>query len=37
MKGLHQTDDLRVLGYVGHRMFRNFTLSQLGQPIYDEP
>jgi hypothetical protein len=37
MKDLHQTDDLRVLDYDGHRVFRNFTLSQLGQPIYHEP
>jgi hypothetical protein len=37
MKDLHQTDDLRVLDYDGHRVFRNFTLSQLGQPIYYEP
>jgi len=37
MKDLHQTDDLRVLDYDGHRVFRNFTLSQLGQPMYHEP
>jgi hypothetical protein len=37
MKDLHQTDDLRVLDYDGHRVFRNFTLSRLGQPIYQEP
>lgn len=37
MKDLHQTDDLRVLDYDGHRVFRNFTLSQLGQPLYHEP
>jgi hypothetical protein len=37
MKDLHQTDDLRVLDYDGHRVFRNFTLTQLGQPIYHEP
>jgi hypothetical protein len=37
MKDLHQNDDLRVLDYDGHRVFRNFTLSQLGQPIYHEP
>ena len=32
MKDLHQTDDLRVLDYDGHRVFR-----KLGQPIYHEP
>jgi hypothetical protein len=37
MKDLHQTDDLRVLDYDGHRVFRNFTLTQLGQPIYHQP
>lgn len=37
MKDLHQSDDLRVLDYDGHRVFRNFTLSQLGQPVYHEP
>jgi hypothetical protein len=37
MKDLHQTDDLRVLDYDGHRVFRNFTLSKLGQPMYHEP
>jgi hypothetical protein len=37
MKDLHQTDDLRILDYDGHRVFRNFTLSQLGVPIYHEP
>jgi hypothetical protein len=37
MKDLHQSDDLRVLDYDGHRVFSNFILSQLGQPIYREP
>jgi hypothetical protein len=37
MKDLHQTDDLRVLDYHGHRVFRNFTLSKLRQPMYHEP
>lgn len=36
MKDLHQTDDLRVLDYDGHRVFRNFTLRALGAPIYHE-
>jgi len=37
MRDLHQTDDLRVLDYDGHRVFRNFTLSKLGKPMYYEP
>jgi hypothetical protein len=37
MKDLHQTDDLRVVDYDGHRVFRNFVLSRLGQPVYHEP
>jgi hypothetical protein len=37
LKDLHQTDDLRVLDYDGHRVFRNFKLGQLGQPISHEP
>jgi len=34
---LHQTDDLRVLDYDGHRIFYNFTLATLGEPVYYEP
>jgi len=37
MNDLHQTDDLRVLDYDGHRIFYNFTLSTLGEPVYYEP
>ena len=37
MNDLHQTDDLRVLDYDGHRVFNNFTLSELKQPVYYEP
>jgi hypothetical protein len=37
MKDLHQADDLRVLDCDGHRVFRNFTLGKLGQPMYHEP
>jgi hypothetical protein len=37
MKDLHQTDELRVLDYDGHRVFRNFMLSKPGQPVYQEP
>lgn len=37
MQDLHQTDDLRVLDYDGHRVFNNFTLKDLGAPSYYEP
>lgn len=37
LKDLQQTDDLRVLDYDGHRVFRNFTLRNLKQPLYHEP
>ena len=31
---LRQTDDLRVLDYDGHHVFYNFSLDELGVPIY---
>lgn len=31
---LNQTDDLRVLDYDGHHVFYNFSLGELGEPIY---
>jgi hypothetical protein len=36
MKDLHQSGDLRVLDYDGHRVFRSITLSKIDQPIYHE-
>jgi len=33
---LHQTDDLRVLDYDGHHVFQSFSLSELGEPIFNE-
>ncbi len=36
MGDLHQTDDLRILDYDGHHVFYNFTLTDLGAPIYYE-
>ncbi len=33
---LNQTDDLRVLDYAGHQVFYNFTLKELGEPVYHE-
>ena len=37
MGDLHQTDDLRVLDYNGHHIFNEFSLKELGEPIYYEP
>ena len=37
MGDLYQTDDLRVLDYDGHHVFYNFTLKELGDPIFYEP
>ena len=34
LNDLHQTDDLRVLDYDGHHVFINFSLNELGEPIY---
>jgi hypothetical protein len=36
MGDLKQTDDLRVLDYDGHHVFFNFSLSELGPPVYHE-
>ena len=33
---LHQSDDLRVLDYDGHHAFYNFSLKELGDPLYHE-
>ena len=33
---LKQTDDLRVLDYDGRHVFYNFSLSEIGKPIYHE-
>ena len=33
---LNQTDDLRVLDYDGHHVFYNFSLSEIGEPVYHE-
>ena len=34
LNDLKQSDDLRVLDYDGHHVFYNFSLSELGDPIY---
>lgn len=36
MGDLNQTDDLRILDYDGHHVFYNFSINQLGPPIYHE-
>lgn len=36
MGDLHQTDDLRVLDYDGHHVFNNFSIKELGDPIFYE-
>ena len=33
---LNQTDDLRVLDYDGHHVFYNFSLNEIGEPVYHE-
>ena len=33
---LNQTDDLRVLDYDGHHVFYNFSLKEIGEPVYHE-
>ena len=37
MDDLHQEDDLRILVYNGHNIFRNFSFTEMGNPIYYEP
>jgi hypothetical protein len=36
MGDLKQTDDLRVLDYDGHHVFYNFSLNEMGEPIFQE-
>ena len=33
---LKQADDLRVLDYDGHHVFYNFSLDEIGKPVYHE-
>ena len=33
---LNQSDDLRVLDYDGHHVFYNFSLKEIGEPVYHE-
>ena len=36
MGDLKQSDDLRVLDYDGHHVFYNFSMDEIGQPVYHE-
>jgi len=36
MGDLRQQDDLRVLDYDGHHVFHNFSLQELGEPLYHD-
>jgi hypothetical protein len=36
MRGLHESDDLRVLDFNGERAFRLFHLNELGAPVMFE-
>ena len=33
---LKQSDDLRVLDYDGHHVFYNFSLNEVGKPVFHE-
>jgi len=33
---LKQSDDLRVLDYDGHHVFYNFSVKDIGEPVYHE-
>ena len=37
MKDVKQTDDLRVLDFNGHKVFYNFSFSNLGESYLHEP
>lgn len=37
IQDLHETDDLRVLDYNGHRIFDLFRFDELGEPQIYEP
>ena len=36
LSDLKQADDLRVLDYYGHHVFYNFSIDEIGEPIYYE-
>lgn len=36
MSDLKQTDDLRILDYDGHHIFKNFSLKDLASPVVFE-
>lgn len=36
LEDLKQADDLRILDYDGHHIFKNFSLTKLGPPVYHD-
>jgi hypothetical protein len=36
LSDLKQADDLRVLDYDGHHVFYNFSLDEIGEPVYHD-
>jgi hypothetical protein len=36
VEDLQKIDDMRVLDFDGHRIFRNFTLKKMGAPFFFE-
>lgn len=37
MNDVKETDDLRCLDYNGFNVFHNFSLKELGNPVFHEP
>ena len=37
MNDVKETDDLRCLDYNGFNVFHNFSVKELGEPVYYEP
>lgn len=37
LEDIKQEDDLRVLDYDGHHIFDEFSMKELGEPIFYEP
>lgn len=35
-QNLHETDDLRILDYNGHRAFQLFRFDEIGKPVFHE-
>ncbi|MCX6149546.1 MAG: hypothetical protein NTX22_03360 [Ignavibacteriales bacterium] len=37
MSDIKQEDDLRVMDYDGHHVYSEFSLKELGEPVFYEP